>query len=185
MKRYFNFLHVKIILASVALTVVMMTAGSAVYHYSSSTSFCILCHEMKFVAEQGWKQSPHFSNEEGVVAQCEDCHIPPEMMQKFWTKTRDGLKDVAVHTFGESDPEKMDWKELEHSARRKISDTSCIKCHENLTPRGSSIKTIVAHRAYLRMKDDKKCLDCHRESFHGKFKEQLTMNVHIKRQGGL
>ena len=91
----------------------------------------------------------------------------------MWTKTRDGIKDIYVHFLGVSDPLKMDWNELGESARRKISDSACMKCHKNLTPKGAKIKTIIAHRAYLRMNGRKKCLDCHREEFHGGFKKYL------------
>lgn len=152
-----------------------LTSSMFFIEVTSETSFCVLCHEMKVVAEQGWKRSPHYSNEQGVVAQCSDCHVPPELIPKLWTKTRDGVKDVAVHTFGESNPEQMPWDELTVSARRKIFDSACMKCHENLTPKGAPIKVIIAHRAYLRMKDEKKCLECHRESFHGDYREYLNM----------
>jgi len=58
--------------------------------WSSSTDFCMSCHEMRVVAEQGWMHSKHFENKSGVVAQCADCHIPPELFPKLWVKTRDG-----------------------------------------------------------------------------------------------
>jgi nitrate/TMAO reductase-like tetraheme cytochrome c subunit len=129
---------------------------------------------MTVIADQGWNRSAHYSNEQGVVAQCKDCHIPPEPVHKFWAKSRDGIKDVVVHTFGESDPYKMHWDKLTVSARRKISNSSCLKCHKNLTPKGAPIKVIVAHRAFLRLNDDRKCLECHRESFHGEYRNYLS-----------
>ncbi|MBN1293367.1 MAG: NapC/NirT family cytochrome c [Candidatus Latescibacteria bacterium] len=179
-----NKISVKTIIFTIGFTVMVLSVSSHFYHYSSTTPFCVLCHEMKFVAEQGWKKSSHFENEDGVVAQCKDCHIPPGMVMKFWTKTRDGVKDVTMHLFGESDPENMNWEDLSQSARKKIANTSCLTCHENLTPKGSSIKTIIAHRAYIRMKDEKKCLDCHRREFHGKFKEQLSSGKTSLRDSG-
>jgi len=139
-------------------------------HMTSTPGFCMRCHEMKIVGEQGWKLSPHYSNSKGVVAGCGDCHIPPGFLPMIWTKTRDGSKDIFVHFLGESDPYKMNWEELGKKARGKIYDSSCSKCHINLTPKGAEIKTIVAHRAYLAMKDRKKCLDCHLKEFHGEFK---------------
>jgi len=176
--------HIILFLSGACFAFIVASMGVSGLLYSSKTSFCILCHEMKVVSEQGWKYSSHYSNDQGVVAQCEDCHIPPELFNKLWTKARDGAKDIAVHTFGESDPEKMPWEELAHSARAKISDSACLKCHENLTPKGAKIKTIIAHRAYLRLKGQKKCLDCHREQFHGRFRERLSDNNVTNVDGG-
>lgn len=160
----------------------LLSAGA--FSYSSSTDFCISCHEMRIVAEQGWMHSPHFKNPHGVVAQCSDCHIPPQLLSMIWTKTRDGLKDVLIHTFGESDPYKMDWDELSVSVREKISDSSCMRCHSNLTPPGASMKTLKAHREYLRMEIKKRCLDCHRDSFHGKYREFLFGSNFVQATGG-
>jgi cytochrome c-type protein NapC len=146
-------------------------------HATSGAGFCMTCHEMAVVGEQGWKMSAHYGNSYGVVAECKDCHIPPEFVPMLWTKTRDGAKDVFVHFLGESDPEKMDWAALGKNARKKISDSSCGKCHKNLTPRGAEIKTIMAHRAYLGLKGRKKCLDCHTKEFHSEFKTYLNKSV--------
>lgn len=134
----------------------------------------MLCHEMQVVGEQGWMHSVHYTNPQGIIAECHDCHIPPELPHMMWVKARDGTKDIAVHLFGESDPHEMDWTALGQSARKKISDSSCMKCHGNMTPQGASIKQIVAHRAYLRLDGLKKCLDCHREEFHGRFREEFA-----------
>jgi len=143
-------------------------------HVTSTTSFCMSCHEMRFVAEQGWMHSKHHENPGGVVAGCSDCHVPPELVPKLWVKTRDGLKDTAVHFFGESDPEKMDWDALAASARSKIHESACTRCHGNLTPKGASIKALVAHRENGRMDEPKSCLECHREEFHGRFRLVLS-----------
>ncbi len=172
------------LLTGAVIIIIIYSSATLLTSESSKTRFCILCHEMRIVAEQGWMKSQHFNNDQGVVAQCEDCHIPPELISKIWTKTRDGLKDIAVHVFGESDPLKMPWDDLSRPARSNRSDSSCMRCHKNLTPHGSSIKTIVAHRAYLRMKDKKRCVDCHRTPFHGKFKDQLSVNILTNDHGG-
>jgi nitrate/TMAO reductase-like tetraheme cytochrome c subunit len=156
--------------AGAFFAVIFIAVSAFSVHYTSTREFCTICHEMRIVGEQGWLRSSHYSNSMGIVANCHDCHISPELLRMFWTKTRDGVKDVYVHYFGESDPHKMPWKELSASARKKIHDSSCLKCHSNLTPRGSSIKTIIAHRAYERMKGEKRCLDCHRQEFHGDYK---------------
>ncbi len=154
-----------------------LSIGGKLFVYSSSTPFCTSCHEMQVVAEQGWMHSPHYANPAGVVAQCEHCHIPPEPLPMVWTKTRDGIKDVVVHLFGESDPQRMDWEALGKSARGHISDSACTRCHENLVPAGASIKMIVAHREALRLRGERRCLDCHTEPFHGRHRAHLGVTA--------
>jgi nitrate/TMAO reductase-like tetraheme cytochrome c subunit len=170
----------KLLLLGAAIGVGIIALSAGAFSYTSSTSFCTSCHEMRIVAEQGWMKSKHYENQSGVVAECTDCHVEPELLPMIRTKLRDGIKDTWVHLFGESDPHRMNWEELAASARSKISDSACMRCHKNLTPRGAAIKTLVAHREYLRGDVNKRCVDCHREEIHGGFKEYLG----IKNSGG-
>ena len=78
----------------------------------------------------------------------------------------------------------MDWEHLRDNARRKISDSSCKKCHSNITAKGVPLKAIVAHRAYLRMDGRKRCVDCHTKEFHGNFKEYLYGTTVANKSGG-
>lgn len=155
----------------VALSVVALASFGV--SWSSGPSFCMSCHEMRVVGEQGWMRSSHYRNTAGVVAECSDCHVPHSLVPKLYVKARDGAKDVFVHVFGQADPGLMNWDELAVSARRKIWDESCLSCHENLVPEGMSIKGTLAHREYLRMKGHKRCVDCHLEPFHDGFREFL------------
>ncbi len=147
--------------------------SSFAIHATSGSEFCMICHEMEVVGIHGWLHSAHVKNDRGVVAECGDCHIPPGLVPMLWTKARDGSKDIWVHLFGESDPGEMEWMELRETARAKIRDSACERCHSEPVPRGASIKMIVAHRANLRLDTPKKCLDCHREQFHGRFLHHL------------
>ena len=99
--------------------------------------------------------------------------IPPELGHMLWTKARDGSKDIFVHVFGVSEPSRMNWTHLRETARKKISDSSCKKCHSNITAKGIPLKAIVAHRAYQRMEKRKRCVDCHTTEFHGNFKDNI------------
>jgi len=158
--------------AALALVGVGFTAISL--EHSSSPAFCMSCHEMRVVAEQGWMHSAHYHNEGGVVAGCSDCHVPPEFAPKLWVKTRDGVKDVWTHFLGESDPAKMDWDHLAASARSKIHESACRKCHQNLTPQGMELKGLMAHRENERLDEPETCLECHVEEFHGRFRDMLA-----------
>jgi nitrate/TMAO reductase-like tetraheme cytochrome c subunit len=167
----------KILLLGVISGMIILALFSYMIHFTTQSSFCISCHEMRIVAEQGWMQSIHYKNKSGIIAQCSDCHIEPELLQMLWTKTRDGLNDIWVHNTGESDPYKMDWEKLSQVAREHSSDSSCKRCHSNIaSPANASIKMIIAHRAYKRMNGRKKCVDCHTTEFHGEFKKYLLRN---------
>lgn len=165
---------VRIFAFGFAAGVLAVAIGAIGVALTSSNAFCMSCHEMRVVAEQGWMHSKHYNNRGGVVAGCSDCHVPPSLFPKLWVKTRDGLKDVWVHFFGQSDPTKMDWEALAKSARSKIYQSSCEKCHQNLEPEGASLKALVAHRENKRAEKPQSCLECHVEEFHGRFKQFLT-----------
>lgn len=164
--------------AGVAVAAVMGVAGLEGLHFSGSSAFCVSCHEMRVVGEQGFDKSVHAQNVRGVVAKCSGCHVPPEtdLFAMLWVKSRDGGKDVYAHFLGQADPLKMDWDALGRSARAKIHDASCQECHGQLQARGLPIKAILAHREYLRYRNTaapKRCLECHRQEFHGAFKSYL------------
>lgn len=164
-----------LLVAGGLLCLALLVPSGAAFQYSSSTRFCMYtCHEMQVVAEQGWMRSAHYQNPAGVVAQCTDCHVPPEPLPMVWTKTRDGAKDVFVHLFGESDPQRMDWDALAASARSHIADSACQRCHENLTPQGAPIKQLVAHRENARAPTPKRCVECHLEAFHDGFRAHVA-----------
>jgi nitrate/TMAO reductase-like tetraheme cytochrome c subunit len=160
-----------------------LAASAEMVVLTSSTAFCITCHEMRIVAEQGWMRSKHYDNPRGVVAECHSCHIEPDLAPMMRTKTRDGLNDVYVHLFGRSKPREMDWAMLALRARGKVADSSCRRCHQNLTPTGATIKGIVAHREYGRMGGRKRCVDCHRDEFHGGFRAYLFARAQAGPEG--
>ncbi len=176
--KYVNTRTIAILVSILVLSSAAAVIGLEVLHFTGDTRFCMSCHEMRVVGEQGWMLSPHYMNPKGVVAQCADCHIPPEtdIFRMMWVKGRDGTKDVYVHLLGRSEPHEMDWERLSESARRKIHDSSCLACHANITAKGISMKALIPHREYGRYKKTsapKACVDCHTEEFHGRFKQYL------------
>lgn len=181
---YFRRRSVLLVSITIGLTTVGLFLSFFAFHFSSSTAFCISCHEMRVVAEQGWMRSPHYQNPYGVVAECADCHIEPEIVSMVGTKVRDGSRDIWVHTFGQSDPIQMDWDSLAELARFHSKDSACKRCHNNLTPRGGSIKMIFAHRAYLRFQGGKKCVQCHLDGFHDRFRQYLQNDVEVTVMNG-
>jgi len=170
--------------AGCVISGVVIAAAAGSVSYSSRTDFCMSCHEMRVVAEQGWMRSSHYHNDKGVVADCADCHVPHGIPAKLWVKARDGTKDILVHFLGESDPARMDWDHLARTARGKIHDSACRTCHSNLTPDGASVKMWTAHREYERTPERKRCLDCHAEEFHGAFWDRVPLLARTPDAGG-
>jgi cytochrome c-type protein NapC len=173
MRAFLKSPRLKWLAAGAAAGVLAVAAFGGTISLTSKTAFCISCHEMQLVAEQGWMRSRHYNNDHGVVAQCSDCHVEPDLIPMIHTKVRDGTTDIFVHVFGVSNPHEMDWRELQERARVHSGDTSCRRCHGNMTPKWAPIKMIVAHREYGRMNGAKKCVDCHRTEFHGEFFQYL------------
>ena len=70
---------------------------------TESNEFCISCHELDY-AYTGWEQSTHVNNPEGVVANCVDCHVPPQLLDLTFSKV-DSLNELYSHWFKpSSDP---------------------------------------------------------------------------------
>jgi len=177
----------RVFIALIVLGIVGLAGSVAGMQYTSRTEYCMSCHEVQIVAEQGWMKSSHYQNKAGVVAQCADCHLPPGAFAFAYAKIRYGLKDFIVHHLYNPDPYKIDWDKMRDETRLMIKDASCMRCHSNLTPDGGSIKMLQAHRKYQRLKGEKRCLDCHTKEFHPKFKDYLFGNpiAHTEQaQGG-
>lgn len=134
---------------------------------TSTPEFCASCHEIQ-PAYEAWKTSTHVNNEQGVVADCMDCHLPAphDTVDFFYSKTMHGAKDVFVHFTGGD--ETYDRAEMRKAAYKSIENDQCLKCHRNLMHMPSSRGAMLAHRAtlYPRPGYEKKCTDCHRQLVH-------------------
>ncbi|MBW8035563.1 MAG: cytochrome C [Planctomycetes bacterium] len=132
------------------------------YHYSSTTQFCISCHEM-IQPYQQYKKSSHYKNKSGVVAECADCHLPPGAVSKWYTKITQGMNDSVRHVFLK--PEDIDHEAWKCKAVKNISSESCMKCHKNLLPAELPRGGFLGHRAFLNGEAES-CLDCHKNLVH-------------------
>lgn len=133
------------------------------YYYSSTNHFCSSkCHEM-VQPYQEYLMSSHYDSSKGVVADCADCHLPPGPVDKWFVKTKQGIRDSWVHFFG--DPENMDHEALKIAARKNIHSGSCMKCHKNLFPSDLPRGGFKAHKAFVNKEADS-CVDCHINLVH-------------------
>lgn len=150
------------VLCFVALNIAMKPVSTSEYCGSK-------CHEMN-TAYQSWKLSEHGANKYGIRVECVDCHLPSK--DKFFThitaKTYAGVKDLYKHHFGgEYDVEKTRKEVLE-----KMTNSRCLKCHDDLLTKAGSAGARMAHQDVLNSSNDLKlrCLDCH-EHLHEREKK--------------
>lgn len=136
---------------------------------TSTNDYCASCH-VHPDADRNWKQSSHFLNSSGTMADCAECHLPPKdnYFRHMGAKARTGMKDVMSYLF--KDTEKIDWdskRELEY-ASGIVYNESCLKCHHNLYPEGISDDGISAHLYYDEHAEelDLQCINCHLDVGH-------------------
>ncbi len=137
---------------------------------TSTTEYCISCHEMKNYKTE-LEKSPHAVDKDKNPIECRQCHIPVDIGPKFvLVKTVVGLKDLITHHFG--DPENLDRRRMQEIARRFIPDENCRKCHQDLfkNTKDKKISQIgkLCHEAYLGQNGTTKrgCAGCHFNMAH-------------------
>jgi cytochrome c nitrite reductase small subunit len=114
-------------------------------YLTNDPNACANCHVM---LEQfdGWRKSSHHR-----AAVCNDCHTPPGLLPKYFTKALNGFNHSWAFTTGRF-PEN-----IEITARnRRVTNSACAKCHEEIT---TALRGV--HR-----KGDAQCITCHRNVGH-------------------
>ena len=136
---------------------------------TSTTDYCMTCHELK-THKTELEKSSHAVDKDKNPIECRQCHIPNGFGFKYLTVKLMGLKDIYVHNFG--DPENLDRRRLQATARRYIQDDNCRACHQDLfkTTKDEKISEIgrLAHEAYLGKNGTtrKGCAGCHFNMAH-------------------
>ncbi len=137
---------------------------------TSSMDYCISCHEMqRYKTELG--KSSHALDKDKKAIECSQCHIPVGFGPKYVTvKVLSGMRDLWAHSFG--DPDKLDRRALQTTARRFIVDDNCRRCHEDLfkTVKGDRLSEVgrLSHEAYLGRNGNTRsgCAGCHFNMAH-------------------
>lgn len=154
---------------------------------SSSTDFCISCHEMQIYKDE-LKMSSHAVDKDKKDIECKDCHIPIGYGGRYIiVKTILGIKDVWVHNFG--DPDNLNRRLLQETARRFIPDENCRACHQDLTKdaKDKELAEIgkLSHDAYLGKngKTRRGCAGCHFNMAHlPEFDRRYTFNAEFAKK---
>jgi len=162
--------------------VVFLAVMSLSMAKTSSTDYCISCHEMSVYKDE-LKKSSHALTKDKTAIECKDCHIPRGYGGRYLiVKTVLGMKDLMTHYFG--DPENLNRREMQDIARRFIPDENCIQCHQDLTKdvKDKELSEIgkLCHEAYLGKngKTRRGCAGCHFNMAHlPKFDRRYTFNA--------
>lgn len=162
---------------------VVLVGGPASLKATSTTQFCLSCHEMS-TNQMEMKFSTHAKDKDGKPIDCVQCHLPPGIGPKYLTvKVYSGVKDLYVHFF--TDVEELNRMEMQVTARRFIDDANCLACHEDLYKDAKGEKPIselgkVAHDAYLGKNGNVRngCANCHINLAHlPSFDKNLDINA--------
>jgi sulfatase modifying factor 1 len=149
------------IFIGIVIGAALILLANLALHYSSTDPFCDICH-VHPNATMTWKQGAHFDNSQGIFVHCVECHLPPASTASYLPqKARLGLRDAYSKLF--KDPSKINWEVksgLDHAVTHTF-ESSCIRCHQNLFPRGLSKKGTDAHLYYTQKPDQLNCLNCH------------------------
>lgn len=108
---------------------VMLGVGFYTFGYAKGASYltndpqaCANCHVMNEQYE-GWLKSSHRN-----VAVCNDCHTPPGLVPKYFTKALNGFNHSLAFTTGYF-PDNIRITGRNH----EVTESSCMKCHEDVT----------------------------------------------------
>ena len=101
-----------------AYTFVYARGASYLGHDSKA---CANCHVMED-QYAGWLKSSH-----RAVAQCNDCHTPPGLLPKYWTKASNGFRHSFAFTTGRF-PDTI--RITAHD--RGVTERACRHCHADV-----------------------------------------------------
>ena len=155
-----------VLLLTIAIGAVMLTAGAAGLAWTNTEQFCIGCHEMKDNVYAEFKGSIHDVNRSGVRAICSNCHVPHEPIPLIKRKMR-ATFELWGHLVGVIDTkEKFEKRRYELATRvwTRMKETDSLECrnchHDNaMDPEKQSDKARARHST---MKEKGlTCIDCH------------------------
>ncbi|MDU8924082.1 NapC/NirT family cytochrome c [Pasteurellaceae bacterium LIM206] len=137
---------------------------------TSTSEFCASCHSMDYPRAE-WEGSSHFSNQQGIRAECADCHVPDDgldyvkakfvALKDVWYTITDKLPDLAAYEKHRAEMAQSVWDEM------KANDSAaCRSCHSfaamELTKQSKS-----AQQFHNEAKaDGQTCIDCHKGIVH-------------------
>ena len=144
-----------LVIAFAAAFGVLLGVGGFTFRYAEGLSYlstdpkaCVNCHIMR-PQYDGWQKASHHA-----VAVCIDCHLPHDIVGKYWTKLENGYrhsKEFTAQTFAEPIFVKP--------RAAEILQENCLRCHGTLVRE----LTWTAHDERSQVR----CVRCHAGVGHG------------------
>lgn len=157
--------------------IALLTGAAAILAISvsvvqtSTTAFCMSCHEMRPYQKE-MDASPHAKDAEGRPISCSQCHVPNANLPRMLAaKAYLGALDVWAHFTGKGYD--LDRAAMQPVARRFVDDANCRACHEDLARNAKNDGPVspegkLAHDAYLGKNGQARsgCAGCHANMAH-------------------
>jgi cytochrome c nitrite reductase small subunit len=115
-------------------------------YITNDPAACVNCHVMR-TNHDSWMKSSH-----GKVAVCNDCHTPPGLVPKYYTKALNGFFHSLAFTTGNF-PDNIQITQRNH----EVTEKACLKCHADI---------VHGIRNTRDEKHDVSCIQCHRNVGH-------------------
>ena len=109
---------------------------------------CVNCHIMRSEFDS-WQKSSHHAQ-----AVCNDCHVPHDLVGKYWTKAEHGLR----HSWGFTFQNFHEPIQIKQSSLAAVQD-NCLRCHAALVDE-------IAHFSREPERGTDGCARCHRSVGH-------------------
>lgn len=162
-----------LVLIGIAVGIIGWQSKMAIIEATSTTDFCMSCHEMEAFVMPAVAEGPHWNNASGVRAECKDCHVPKNYFAKMKVKINAGLVEVPGHLTGKiGTQEKYDayrpvmaervWERMAATDSRE-----CRSCHawETMSEEDQSRPAMMMHQRA--QQQGQTCIDCHKGIAHG------------------
>ena len=155
-----------VIVLTLGLAFVMLTAGAYGLAWTNTEQFCTSCHEMRDNVYAEFKGSIHDVNRSGVRAICSNCHVPHEPWPLIKRKMQASF-ELWGHFVGVIDTkEKFQARRYDLAKRvwRRMKETDSLECrnchHDNAFDPEKQSDRAKARHALMKTKG-MTCIDCH------------------------
>lgn len=172
------------------ISLVVLIAGifglvglNSFFEYTNRTEFCISCHTMQTNYEE-YKQTVHYKNAAGIQATCADCHVPKDLIPKFYSKIY-AVKDIYHEILGTIDTREKFEARRWHMANvvwdkmRATDSRECRSCHEYTSMDISAQDRLAGRRHTRAAAEGETCIDCHTGIVHKEPLEPLEPLEHM------
>jgi cytochrome c-type protein NapC len=155
-----------VLLLTMLIGALMLTAGAAGLAWTNTEQFCIGCHEMKENVYAEFKGTIHDLNRSGVRAICSNCHVPHEPWPLVKRKVRATFELWGHFTGAIDTKEKFEKRRYELATRvwTRMKETDSLECrnchHDNAFDPEKQSEKAKARHAKARA-ERMTCIDCH------------------------